>query len=226
MPQFVAGVNQRINLGESNYDALQVQLEKRWSHDYSYRVGYTLAYSRGNTSGDGIPGSNFQLLDDMRLDLNEGPTNFDRRHNLVVSGMIRVPRTGGLTVSGVARALSGLPFTLIDASDLDRNGILFDPLASGTYEGTGSDAYQTDFDGKRNGAVGPGFFQLDLRLGYRFGLGGDKLLDTFVDVFNITNRANFATPTGDQFSTNFLRLTALRAGAVPTTMQIGARFAF
>jgi len=42
----------------------------------------------------------------------------------------------------------------------------------------------------------------------------------------VTNRANFDNPTGDRFSTNFLNLTALRAGAVPTTLQLGARFEF
>ena len=40
------------------------------------------------------------------------------------------------------------------------------------------------------------------------------------------NRANFDNPTGDRFSTNFLNLTALRSGAVPTTLQVGARFGF
>ena len=52
------------------------------------------------------PGRPFQVLDDLNLDLNEGPTNLDRRHNLVVSGMATIPRTGGLTVSWVARAMS------------------------------------------------------------------------------------------------------------------------
>jgi len=35
-----------------------------------------------------------------------------------------------------------------------------------------------------------------------------------------------ANPTGDRFSTNFLRLTALRAGGIPRTFQFGARFGF
>ena len=56
---------------------------------------------------------------------------------------------------------------------------------------------------------------------------GQRTLNAFVDFYNATNRANFDNPTtGDRFSTNFLNLTALRAGAVPTTVQIGARFAF
>ena len=61
------------------------------------------------------------MLDDMNLDLNEGVTGQDIPNNLVVSGMARVPRTGGLTVSWVARALSGTPFTLTDGTlDPDR----------------------------------------------------------------------------------------------------------
>lgn len=218
---------ERINAGRTDYDALQVQLEKRFSRGHSWRLAYTLADSRGNTSANGIPVSQFQLLDDMRLDLNEGPTDFDRRHNLVLSGQVLVPNTGGLNVSWVARALTGLPFTIQDTSaDPDRNGILFDPIDPGSYSGTGEDAYEADNDGGRNGAYGPGFFQLDLRLGWRFRLMGDRTLDVSADVFNVTNRANFANPTGDRRLSNFLLLTGLREGAVPTTLQLGARFAF
>ena len=79
-------------------------------------MSYTLAYSRGNTSGAGAAASPFQVLDDLNLDLNEGPTSFDQRHNLVVSGTALVPKTGGLTVSWVARALSGSPFTVFNST--------------------------------------------------------------------------------------------------------------
>ena len=42
----------------------------------------------------------------------------------------------------------------------------------------------------------------------------------------MTNRANFDNPIGDRRSTDFLNLTTLRPGAVPTTLQLGARFEF
>ncbi len=226
-PNFVAAVNSRVNVGETEYDALNFQIEKRYSNNFSARASYTLASSRGNTSGDGTPTMNFQFLDDLRLDLNEGPTNFDRRHNLVVSWTSVVPRTGGLTFSGVARALSGLPFTIQDTTtDPDRNGILFDPLPAGEYSGTGSDSYATDNDGGRNGARGPGFFQLDLRVGYRLRLPGTRTLDVFADVFNVTNRANFANPNGDRRLSDFLILDELREGGVPRTGQFGVRLGF
>jgi hypothetical protein len=190
-------------------------------------VSYTLGSSRGNTSGAAIPTSTYQLLNDLRLDLNEGPTNVDRRHNLVISGQALVPKTYGLTVSWIARMLSGSPFTLTDSTtDADRNGSFQEPLPTGTYSGNGRNPYSADFESTRNGATGPGFAQLDLRVGYRLRRGQGKTLDMFVSVFNVTNRANFENPTGDRRLSDFLNLTTLRSGAVPTTMQIGARFEF
>ncbi len=227
-PNFVSSVLTQLNLGKTEYDALQLQVEKRMSNWWSARVSYTLSYGRGNTSGSGnAASSGFQLLDDMRLDLNRGPVDTDRRHNVVVSGTALVPRTGGLTVSYIARALSGLPFTIIDSTtDPDRNGSFAEPLDSGSYSGTGEEAITVDFDSQRNGARGPGFFQLDLRVGYRFRVGEGHTLDVFGEAFNVTNRANFNSPSGDRRSTNFLRLTSLRSGALPTTGQFGVRFGF
>jgi len=231
-PNFANQVNTRLNVGELNYDALLVQMEKRLSKGFSARVSYTLSYARGNTSGDSLAAINFQTGQDMNLDLNEGPTDFDRRHNLVLSGRMLVPYTHGMTFSWVARALSGLPFSLTNNTiDADRNGTLFDPVAAGSYVGAGTiaaDNYSVDdYNGRRNGAEGPGFFQADTRFGWRVDLHRRRTLDVSVDVFNITNRANFANPSGNQGApTTFLVLSALRAGAAPRTLQIGMRFGF
>jgi hypothetical protein len=130
----------------------------------------------------------------------------------------------------VARALSGLPFTLLNNDvDVDRNGTLFDPIPSGTYSGAAaSDNYTVeDFNGRRSGARGPGFFQLDARFGYRINLQTRRTLDISVDVFNVTNRANFAIPgTNKASAATFLVLSALRDGAAPRTAQLGVRFGF
>ncbi len=226
-PAFAGALYTPVNLGKIDYDALEVQLHKRFSANYSFRVAYTLSDSRGTTSGAGAPASGFQLLDDMRLNLNEGPTNVDRRHNLVVSGQTILPRFGGLNLSWTARALSGSHLTLIDSTtDPDRNGSFQEPLAADTYTGIGRNPLATAFDGTRNGATGPAFFQLDVRAGYLFHLPAQRTLNAFVDIFNLTNRANFDNPTGDRRSTDFLNLTTLRSGAVPTTFEIGARVAF
>jgi carboxypeptidase family protein/TonB-dependent receptor-like protein len=224
---FAAAINQPVNTGEVDFDSVEMALVKRFSSNYSFRVSYTIGSSRGNTSGAGAPTSGFQVLDDMRLDLNEGPTNVDRRHNLAVSGQALIPHTHGLNFSWTAHALSGSPFTLTDSTtDPDRNGTAQEPLPAGSYTGTGKNPFTVDFTSERNGATGPGFFQLDIRGGYLFHMGGQRTVNAFVDVFNVTNRANFDNPIGDRFSTSFLNLTVLRSGAVPTTLQLGVRFGF
>jgi hypothetical protein len=231
---FTAAVNQLVNAAQTDYDALLMQFEKRFSRNYSARVAYTLSYARGNTPNNGSPTSGFQVLDDLNLDLNEGPTNLDRRHNLAISGTAIVPRTGGLTLSWVARALSGSPFTLTNANvDPDRNGSQTEPLPAGNYRGVAPtpadepDVYEVDFESERNGAYGPGFFQLDMRVGYRVRPRGNMTVDVYGEVYNLTNRVNFGNPGGNQAAPSaFLILSGYRDGAVPRTGQFGLRFTF
>jgi hypothetical protein len=200
--------------------------------NYSARVSYTWSDSEGNFSGTGIGTSAFQVLDDLNLDLNTRPLGEDRTHNLVISGTAIIPKTGGLTVSGIARYLSGLPFNLTNNDiDADRNGTQAEPLAAGTYRGNAAeDAYEVDFDGTYFGARGPNYFKLDMRVGYRISLGNGRSLDVFGDIFNVTNRANFATPSGNMAVSNignFLNLTdTLQGNSNPRLLQLGARFAF
>ena len=133
----------------------------------------------------------------------------------------------GLNASAILRFLSGTPFTIQDSTfDVDRNGILVDPLPPGTYSGQGENGITVDNDGGRNGARGPGFAQLDLRMSYRVRPGQGRTVDFYAEVFNATNRANFNNPTGDRRSGNFLIPTSLRGGGFPRQFQLGARFGF
>jgi hypothetical protein len=228
-PDFFTSVNTRSNVGEYDYDGLNLQLEKRESNGWSGRVSYTLSYSRGNTDGEYTAPIQFQFLEDLNLEANEGPTDRDRRHNLVISARGEVPRTGGMTLAGTLRMMSGLPFTIMNTSvDPDRNGVLYDPLPAGEYSGNGANAITVTNDGGRNGAYGPGFIQLDLRLGWRWSPRGsqNQTLDFTLDLVNITNRANFLNPSGDQRLTNFLLLTQLSGGGQPRQAQVGLRFGF
>lgn len=226
---FTANVNQFVNAGKIDYNALMLQVKKRFSHNYSAQLSYTLGRSRGNTSGNGAAGSGFQVRDDLHLELNDGPTDFDVRHNVTFSGTALIPRTGGLNVSWVARALSGRPFSLINGNvDTDLNGIQAEPLAAGTYAGTGTNAYTVkDYASERNGARGPGFFNLDMRVGYSIKVGGTRRLELSADVFNLTDHVNFANPSGNQATpTTFLVLNGYSTSYNPRKAQLGVRFEF
>ena len=62
----------------------------------------------------------------------------------------------------------------------------------------------------------PDYFQIDVRAGWRGRMGQSRALEVFLDIFNITNRTNFDSPTtasSDRRTPNtFLVLTNLRGG--------------
>ena len=105
-------------------------------------------------------------------------------------------------------------------------------MPAGTYSGTAVDALQdVEFDGKRNGARGPDIFQADVRAGWRHRMGGSRVLEVFLDIFNITNRANFENPVlanrDMRLPNQFLVLTNLYGGGgFPRQAQFGMRFEF
>jgi len=226
---YAAAVMVEDSLGSTRYDGLNLMLEKRYSSNWAGRVSYALSKSQGNTFQQ-FDTVNTQVLNSLSLDQNWQPAGSDRRHVLTVSARAEVPYTGGVTASGVLRYMSGLPFTIHDTTfDVDRNGILFDPIAAGTYSGAAGNpnALTVQTVGGYGGARGPEFMQLDLRFGYRLRPRPESTLDIFLDLFNITNHANFNNPTGDRRLTNFLILQTLFAGSgFPRQGQVGIRWAF
>jgi Carboxypeptidase regulatory-like domain/TonB dependent receptor/TonB-dependent Receptor Plug Domain len=229
----VNNVTTRLNQGRTKYDAMQFSLERRFSRGLQFRASYTLAKGRGNTSGNGVPAANFQQLDDLNLALDQGPTDFDRRHNFVFSGFYEIPRTRGLIVSTVVRTLSGNAFTIFNSRvDADQNGINADPLPAGRY--TGSNTFDNgetltfDFENKggRNGARSPGFLLADLRLAYKYKLTERINTGFTFEIFNITNRTNFAGPPGDANNAGFLVPTGISTNSMPRTLQLGFRVIF
>jgi Carboxypeptidase regulatory-like domain len=219
--------------GYSSYDALNLSVERRYANNWSLRGAYALSYSRGVTAGqENTP--DLQVGNDLNLDEWFAPSPTDRRHNFVMSGRIEVPKTGGLAISGTLRMLSGTPFTIQDDTvDTDMNRTNFEPLPEGTYNAfPAAGPYvlkDVESKGGRNGAYGPGFVQLDLRAGYKVRLGGNRVLDAFVDVFNVTNHVNFANPASGnrRVQADFLRLNALVGGTgFPRQAQFGLRLGF
>lgn len=226
------------NTGESVYDALNLQLEKRYANNWSGRVAYSLSSSRG-TGNNQADRNTYQVLTNLNLDKFWGPTEVDRRHILSIAAQTEIPKTGGVILSTTVRYMSGQPFSLFDSSiDADQNGELFDPLPAGTYSGTALNAMQNVKNkGGRNGAVGPDYFQTDVRVGWRRHLAGEQALEVFLDIFNITNRTNFTIPGGPnntaptagdrRIPATFLVLTNLYGGSgFPRQAQLGVRYAF
>src|SRR5439155_23517694 len=203
------------NMGKSQYDALNLQLEQRFYKHLSGRASYSLSSSRG-TALNQLDQNLLQVGTNLNLDKLWGPVSVDRRRILTLSGRVEIPKTHGVNLSATTRYMSGAPFTILDTNaDADRNGELFDPLPAGTYSGTALGSLQNvKYNGGVNGAYGPNFFQTDLRITYRQRLGEQRSLDFTTDLYNVTNYANFNNPSGDQrIGSSFLKPQSLRGGS-------------
>ena len=166
---FVGDVWVTESVGSSRYNAINFQLEKRLSSNWSGRAVYSLSKSEGDTFA--LHTTNFAQVGTSRnlADL-WGPSPFDRRHNVTLSGQTLLP--GGITLSGVLRYMSGQPFHLFNSDyDLNRNGVGPDFLDPGSYADVpvnpGDVPITVDYVGGLNGAYGPDFLQIDTRIGYR-----------------------------------------------------------
>ena len=229
-PNFTASVLEITNLGWANSDSLQMSLIKRYSRGYQYRVSYTLSRTYGNIASPGaIDIIDTQVGDALNLDQQEARTSQDRPHVLSINGAAEVPKTRGLQLSGSLQYQSGNPMTLTDSTtDDNRNGLFTDSvLPAGTYSGAANnpDAITVKNEGGFRGARGPNQFLTSIRARYSFKLGGGRTLAAWIDVFNVTNRANFNNPSTDRRdAATFL---ILRSTVNPTrTAQVNFRYSF
>ncbi len=80
-----ADVSLRANGVNSNYNALQANLSKRYSQGLMFTVAYT--YSKSMDVGSDQPG----FTDNLDLNRQYGPSNFDRTHMLTISHLYELP---------------------------------------------------------------------------------------------------------------------------------------
>ena len=217
------------NTGSNDYNALNLSLEKRFAQGWSGRISYSLSKSSG-TAENQADRNTYQKLTDLNLSTWEAPSSVDRRHVLSLNGRVNIPKARGANVSATLRYMTGAPFSIFNSNiDVDQNGELVDPSPAGIYSGSAADSMtNVKSNGGRNGAIGPDYFQVDLRAGWRKRIKGEQAVELFLDVFNLTNRANFDNPSGDErVPATFLVLTNLRGGGgFPRQAKLGLRFTF
>lgn len=129
----------------ASYDAAIFQLKHQFSGGLELAGAYTWSHTIDTVSYE----IGFQQTDPFNQSLNRGNSDFDVRHNFVLSGLWELPfyrsrkgfagrALGGWTISGVMSKHSGMPFTaLIGACDQnqDRNGDSYCPDMPFQYTG-------------------------------------------------------------------------------------------
>ena len=139
----------------ANYNALIVRLTRNFSKGFTFDGNYTF--------GKSIDTQSFELgaqqTDPSIPGLNRGPSDYDVRHNLVLSGLYSLPFfagdkgtlakvLGGFEIGGIVSAHSGFPWTPSvfgdEATDLSGDGFRPDrPLGylGGAIEDPGNDDF-------------------------------------------------------------------------------------
>ncbi len=97
---------------QSNYNSLQVRLEKRYSHGFQYEASYTFAHALDNASSASLGSLNNGDFQDQRYpNQNYGNADFDVRQRFVFSYIYDLPFGRGHALakgaSGVANQILG-----------------------------------------------------------------------------------------------------------------------
>ncbi|MEK6336098.1 MAG: carboxypeptidase regulatory-like domain-containing protein [Acidobacteriota bacterium] len=129
---------------DSSYNGLLVSVTRRYSRNFTFEANYRFSKSIDTSSF----GRGAQQTDPSNQTLERGPSDFDVRHNLVITGLYNVPffrnqkgllrvLLDGYEISGIATLHSGFPFTPVVFGDvaLDLNGDAFRPDRPTAYNG-------------------------------------------------------------------------------------------
>ena len=212
---------QTLDAFNTDYDALELSLDKRFSNRWGGRVAYTLARARDVGSGGGL--GTIRVSSDLDPREDYGRADFDNRHAFVTSFNVNPWRA--FRIGAVFRYYSGYPTNEVVGRDVNGDRDSFDRPVAGVDDLEFPIQSELDANGRavRNGLDGEEQILLDLRLQYLFDLPAANELGLFWEIYNAANRVNFANPTGNRRSDNFG--VPIRAGDM-RTMQLGIRYTF
>lgn len=213
------GIFDKCDCTSSNYKALQIRGQKRFSRNYSFLASYT--FSRTTDFGAfGTPTNQYDANSDR------GPADFDRTHVFTLSHELDLPFgkgqyflskasgplnqiIGGWKFAGVSSFYSGQAFSagvsnnsFLNANQGSRPDQMSDPYSGVSQSANGwfnpaAFAYPAQYtfgNTKRNSLRGPGIAKMDWSLFKVFDLSERYKLESRVEAFNVMNHTNLSNP--------------------------------
>jgi len=227
----------------SNYNSLQVTLNKRFSQGLSFSASYTYAKALGYTTANGF------LLNPFQRSANYGPLDYDRQHVLTIGHLWDLPLgrkggnmistiLGGWQVNGVFTWDSGTPLTVtadpvscacpgntvlasVNGSAFLNNGTsilnpgAFSAPPAGQFGNLG-----------RSGLRGPGSRNYNLSLLKHFRVRERFNMELRGEAYNLTNSPRFASPVTNINSPNFGQEVSTVNGSYGRQVNLGFRATF
>ena len=205
-------INAQTSDGNSLYNALNVDLKKRFSNHFQFLASYTWSHSIDDSS-------DLQTLllpqDNRRFDEERADSLFDQRHRFVFSGVIASPATwrsgdglhrflSDFTVAPIFEWSSGRPFNILSNQDTnndqsnqtDRPTVLSDgtlcvPGEAGCVPLITNGQFTRGSLGRDFGLI-HNYMSFDLRLAKLVRLTERARLELIAEGFNLFNRFNEA----------------------------------
>ena len=119
-------IGEDTSSGSASYNALQVSIEKAYTHGLSFQLSYTFSHALDNGSsfeGSGFGGSNGRGYNQYQPGLNYGNSSFDARQRLVFAPIYTTPILhgsnwyspmnlcfSGWQMSGITTVATGFPY--------------------------------------------------------------------------------------------------------------------
>ena len=248
LPDFSSNTYE-ATMANSNYNALQVSLEKRVG---ALRLlgAYTYSKSLDNSSGFN------DQINPYNQRISKSLSSFDLRHNFVVSYSYDVPfqkltSSGsgavhkfldGWTVTGITRFTTGLPITMGEGDDASLCGCggadrpnyngqpiqFFDPRSAANHRYFSTTPFsfeQVGVPGNANRRFfhGPGLNNWDFSLHKDTRVTERTSLEFRAEFFNVFNHTQFTNPSGSVTSSNFGLVTGARDARIG---QMALKFLF
>ncbi len=205
-------VNAQTSDGNSNYNAMNVDLKKRFSHSFQFLASYTWSHSIDDSS-------DLQTLllpqDNRNFGAERADSLFDQRHRFVFSAVLASPAAwrssdgfhkflADFTLAPIFEISSGRPFNILSNQDTNNdqsnqtdrpsvlpNGLLCVPGTPGCTPLITNGVFSSG-DLGRNMGITHSFSSLDMRLTRTVRFGERLRLDIIAEGFNLFNRFNEA----------------------------------
>jgi hypothetical protein len=219
----------------SNYNALQVNLERRFSRGLTILANYTFSKSIDTSSFNKQTGQT--VTDPYNRGLDRGVSDFNHPHIFNFSALWNLPVKpanpfakavlGGWQLSGIVSLQSGEPFSVYSNVDNARSGtsnqradMIGNPYLSGDRSRGAEvaewlnpaaftvNALGTFGNSGRNRFIGPGYASTDLALEKEFRPIEQLGIQFRAEAFNAFNRPNLMNPDHGVGDANFMAITS------------------
>jgi hypothetical protein len=232
----------RISLFESTansrYNALAMELKRRFTRGFQFITAYTFSSSKDNrpdqtmvvVGADDAKG----LENNLNIRADWGRSDLDIKHRFVFSPVYEIGHVqndsavvrqllGNWTFSGIITLQSGFAYSATIAGDANRDGNPSTDRVPGSV---------------RNGFTTPSIYVFDTRVMKTFKFGENYSLSLLGEAFNLFNRSNIATVNTGRYGIANSSATALTNPAISTPfggartflgerqIQLGVRFRF